>query len=245
MKWSSYDHDTYNSRVNPTTKVSPYFAVFGRHPPTFDVNLPPALSKISAPLDDAASALHRQMGIVHRFIADSLARAQIAMASRTDASSRHVTFKVGDSVLLHAGAADGLPLFNLHNTAHKLQPRWIGPFTIKARRSNGRTYILDLPAHMMIHPAIDVTKLRLFQRSDESLFPRRNLLAPLPTQRNGAMEYDVHSIIKHRFFGKGKRLEFLVQWKGYDKSNATWETRDAVKHARAITNAYMKKHNLS
>jgi hypothetical protein len=35
-------------------------------------------------------------------------------------------------------------------------------------------------------------------------------------------EFEVGSILKHRLT-RGKKLEFLIRWKGYDVSDDTWE----------------------
>ena len=42
--------------------------------------------------------------------------------------------------------------------------------------------------------------------------------------------FDVDSILKERFIGKGKKAatEYLVQWRGYKASRATWETKESI-----------------
>jgi len=162
----------------------------------------------------------------------------------SDRSAQHVSFQVGDLVLLHAAAHDGLPLFGIAGTAKKLQPRWLGPFRINKVGKGTRTYSLDLPASYKINPVVDASKLRLFISNDDNLFPRRDLLAPAPTNRDGFLEYDVQAIVAHRYHGRTKALQFLVHWQGFDRSEATWEPPTSLRHSRAIVNAYKRLHRL-
>jgi hypothetical protein len=184
------------------------------------------------------------MHTVHHFVLDSLARAQQAMATTADRSATPVQFRVGDSVLLHAAAHDGLPLFDIAGTAKKLQPRWLGPFLIHKVGRGHRTYTLDLPSHYKINSTVDAKQLRLFVSRDDTLFPQANLLAPSTSLRNGLVEHDVQDIISHRYFGKSRALQFLVQWAGFAKSASTWEPASGLKHSRALVQAYKRKHRL-
>ena len=45
----------------------------------------------------------------------------------------------------------------------------------------------------------------------------------------------------HRFFGKGRKLQYLVRWKGYSAADDTWETVDQV-FAPQLLEAYHRKH---
>ena len=48
----------------------------------------------------------------------------------------------------------------------------------------------------------------------------------------------------HCFFGKGRKLQYLIKWKGYPVTNNTWESREQVFAPRLIQ-GYHQKHPLS
>lgn len=49
---------------------------------------------------------------------------------------------------------------------------------------------------------------------------------------SGDVEFEVDRVIRHRRKrGRGRGLQYLVLWKGYDLSEATWEAEDAMEHA--------------
>ena len=44
--------------------------------------------------------------------------------------------------------------------------------------------------------------------------------------------YEVDYIIDHRV--RGGRYEYLIKWKGYDKSDASWETEEAFNDPQPV-----------
>ena len=51
------------------------------------------------------------------------------------------------------------------------------------------------------------------------------------------MEYEVERIHSHRTWGQRKTLQYLIKWKGYPKSDNTWENADQV-HAPTLIKLY-------
>jgi hypothetical protein len=52
-------------------------------------------------------------------------------------------------------------------------------------------------------------------------------------------EYEVEAILNKRV--RHRRSEYLVKWKGYDKSEATWQTRDDLANAQTILDEFETK----
>src|SRR6267154_3001849 len=59
----------------------------------------------------------------------------------------------------------------------------------------------------------------------------------------GNKEFEVETIINHRFFGRRKVLQYLIKWKGYPSSDNTWEPVDNV-HAPEIVKQYHQRRPL-
>ena len=64
-----------------------------------------------------------------------------------------------------------------------------------------------------------------------------NFTRPPPDLVDGEEEYKVERIVTHRHFGRSKRLQYLIKWKGYPESDNTWELADQV-HAPELIKHY-------
>ena len=67
-----------------------------------------------------------------------------------------------------------------------------------------------------------------------------NFSQPPPDLIGGEEEYEVKSIHSHRYFGRNKKLQFLIRWKGYTPSDDTWEPADSV-HAPDLIKEYKQR----
>ena len=66
---------------------------------------------------------------------------------------------------------------------------------------------------------------------------------PEPIEVDGALEYHVERIVRHRYHGQ--RRQYLVRWEGYDASEDTWLRADELEHARERLEAYQRGAGLS
>ena len=196
--------------------------------------LSPVVPAASAPRSDIR-ALDNHVARLRAsdvLIADALAAAQYDSATRHDASHATLHLQPGQLVLLAAAASRQLPTRAIPGTATKLEPRWLGPFPVE-RVIGPRTYRLALPPTLSIHPVVDVSKLTPFRPSDPALFPARILRPPpAPVTVDGHLEWRVDRVLAKR--GAGPSTRYLVQWKGYHHSDATWEPPSHLANARAV-----------
>ncbi len=89
----------------------------------------------------------------------------------------------------------------------------------------------------MAYPLLlHISKLKRYNRSDEFL---REVEPPPPVLVEGELEYEVESIVRHR--GTGARRRYLVIWKGYPLSEATWEPESNLLHAPEILADYLRR----
>ena len=100
----------------------------------------------------------------------------------------------------------------LHDQANKLQYIWSGPYRVAELLSKGRVRLTDLENNIL-HDEFDAVDLRPYRThvDAEALQPD---------------EYLVDELIKHRDT-RGTR-EFLVKWRGYPRSQATWEPKSSI-----------------
>ncbi len=89
-------------------------------------------------------------------------------------------------------------------------------------------YRLELPVAWRIHPVFHVSLLRAFDGSGVGRFPSSD-----PIILGDAGEFEVDRIVRHRERGRGRGRvsEFLVLWKGFDLSSATWEPEGNLTNA--------------
>jgi hypothetical protein len=115
--WLPVAEFAYNSAHHSSISATPFEANYGYRPPTpATLDLPPPTTS-----DDYATRLRD----LHLFVQQQSAAAKTLQAAYANQHRRHLTFKVGDSVLL---SAEKLTL--TAQPSSKLRDRWLGPFRV-------------------------------------------------------------------------------------------------------------------
>ncbi len=115
----------------------------------------------------------------------------------------------------------------------KLTPRHLGPFKI-TQEISPVAYHLELSPNWRIH---DVFHASLLMPYHEMHAYGPNFTQPPPDLINGEDKYEIEQIVTHQQFGRSKKLQYLIKWKGYPKSDNTWEPADQV-HAPQLIKHY-------
>jgi hypothetical protein len=115
----------------------------------------------------------------------------------------------------------------------KLAPRRHRPFQI-TKVMSPVAYQLELPIQWNIHPVFHASLLTPYIETNNH---GPNFSRPPPDITIGENEYEVETIRSHRYFGKQKKLQYLLKWKGYPKSDNTWEPANQV-HAPQLVKQY-------
>jgi hypothetical protein len=233
----------FNNSKNETTGFTPFYMMYGREARMpIDVALAPLTKAADNPT--AAEATARWRTALQQ-ASDNTARQQRRQKLYADRTRREVRFAVGDRVLL---STQHLKLIGERKRARKLTERYVGPYRVK-RVVNANAYELELPASLKIHPVINISHLKEY-RDGVLSFPDR----PVPLTRpepealddNGAPEWLVDRLLDHRTVKRGSRQtdQYLVEWKGYPISEATWEPIENLTNSMDLVSEFNQQRNV-
>jgi hypothetical protein len=211
-----------NNSKSETTGFTPFYLAYGQEARMpLDLALAPLTKAADNPT--AAEATARWRRALQQAQANTTAQ-QRRQKVYADRNRRDVHFSVGDRVLL---STEHLKLIGEKKRARKLTERFVGPYRVQ-RVVNANAYELELPASMKIHPVVNIGHLKEY-RDGTRAFPDRPtpLTRPEPAavDDNGAPAWEVQRVLEHRTTRRGRREvdQYLIEWKGYPISEATWE----------------------
>lgn len=133
-----------------------------------------------------------------------MTKAQEAHAAAANRHRKDINIAVGDEVWLSSKN------LSTDRPSKKLDYKKLGPFPVTFVR--GTAVTLDLPASMSVNPTFHTS---LLSRDPQDPLPDQHLAPPPPVNVQDHDEYEVDEILATRYFGKGKRLQYRVKWRGY------------------------------
>ena len=116
--------------------------------------------------------------------------------------------------------------------SQKLDVRRLGPYAI-VEAVGKSAFRLQLPPTMQIHPLFHVS---LLEPHVANTFSGRVIPPPLPEMVDSYEEFEVHQILDSRI--RRRRIQYLVDWVGYDASERTWEPLSCLGHATAAVASF-------
>ena len=216
--WLPLAQYTKNSWPSTTTKKAPFNLLVGYtpqvHQPTRSTNIP-TLEKHLTNIKEARETAQE----AQRKVQDSWIKLK----------PRYKPFAIGDRVWLE-GTNLNLPA----NVTPKLLPRRYGPFQVATIISNA-TFKIELPSHWKIHNVFHASLLTPY-RETEAHGP--NWIEPPPDIIEGEPEWEVEQVLQSRRFGRTKKKQYLVCWKGYSPSHDLWVDESDMNAADLITDFY-------
>ena len=147
--------------------------------------------------------------------------------SRLDAPS----YTIGDRVWL---STDNLCL---PRASQKLLERWLGPYSI-TKLVGTNAIELCLPRSMHIHPVINISCVKPYH--DHLLGQPVSVPGPSIVTEDHEEEYEVEYVVDSRY--KGRRLEYLVHWKGWSDTDRTWEPVSNLGNAAVAVHDFHTAH---
>jgi hypothetical protein len=206
-----------NSSIQATTKFSPYQLNYGEKP------IMPAQIQAGEERNECVAEL---MSNLHRDVEQArqnMEEARDRQAHYANKTRRDFVFKEGEEVLLSTKN-----LKRPKGLTAKLGNRFTGPFRIKQEVSPV-AYKLELPDKWRIHDVFHISLLRKFRKGDE----QGTDIEIIDLDEAEEQEYEVDKVIGKRY-GKSHQLEYLVLWKDYPESEATWEPYENLKDVAAL-----------
>jgi hypothetical protein len=141
-------------------------------------------------------------------------------------------YRVGDQVWL-----EGRHLRTNQPTA-KLAPKCHGPFKV-AQVMPPINYRLELPMQWSIH---DVFHTDLLTPYREMLTHGANYQRPPPDLVEGVEEYKVEKVLDSCRYGRGRKLQYLIAWKGYPDSDNQWVNWDDAEGAQEAIREFKRSN---
>jgi Integrase zinc binding domain/Chromo (CHRromatin Organisation MOdifier) domain len=213
-KWVPMATAVYNNSRNSTTGFAPNELLIGWEPPL-------AVEQHSESKNQTAEELLSSMRCNRLLAIHVLNKVAYKLGTPTS------IWEIGQLVWLEG---KNLPL--PYGTA-KLALRCHRPFKI-VKIVSPVAVQLKLPAQWSIHPVFH-TSLIIAYIETPSHGP--NFTRPPPDLIDGEVEYEVEQIHSHWTWGQCKTLQYLIKWKGYPKSDNTWENADQI-HSPILIKLY-------
>jgi hypothetical protein len=209
-----------NSAVSESTGHAPFEANYGWMP-----RLMQGMS-IDSPREGVKQFVENMKEILDKTF-DKLVAQRTRQAIKANQHRREgQDFKVGDFVLLSTKNLS-LP----KGRAHKLCPKYIGPYKVLEADRGRSTYKLDLPPDLKarrVHNVFHEKLLKPFVKNDDSKFPKRENRVSYDIGDDPEQEWVVHSIVDHRW---SPNLMFRVRW---ELGDSTWEPLEVVEELEAL-----------
>ena len=116
----------------------------------------------------------------------------------------------------------------------KLSPKRYGPFKVSQKISPVAVR-LDLPPSMKIHNVFHTDLLLPYKETEQYGTP----FTRPPPIIDSEEEYEIEYIRESRHFGRGRKLQYLVHWKGYPNSDDSWVDHKDLHAPDALTEFYL------
>jgi hypothetical protein len=215
----------HNAAVNETIRTAPLKLTYGYHSRT------PVGEVVEVVTPSVCHAFVERLQSSLSFARKCLIAAQQRQKAFADKNRVEKTLKVGDKVLLSTKYLH----LKYSKKFRKLLPKWIGPFEV-VQVVGPVLYKLKMNPGWRVHPVFHVSLLETYRESGRVHPP------PPPFEMEGALEYEVESILEHRFRGiKNPKAYYKVAWKGYGIEHNSWEPESNVVNAPEVVADYWER----
>ena len=223
-KYISMAEFSHNSRINSSTKATPFEANYG---------FLPSVTNRGISINSSAEATNyiTKLTEIHQALRTYLSLSQEKQKHFADKKrSQQPKYKIGDLVMLSTKN------LRMDRPSKKLSEQRIGPFPIIAQK-NETSFQLKLPTHFRIHDTFHVSLLTPYK---QNTFKDRIKSPPNPVKLQGYTEYEVDAIVDSRYYYR--KLQYLIDWRGYGPDDRTWEPLDSLTHCSELLYEFHQRH---
>jgi hypothetical protein len=229
-EWLASAEFAGNGQVSETTKVSPFFALYGFEPRFGFEPIQPDLR----PATRDANLFAEQMRKIMDFCRTEIIAAQARWEDYTNQSRKPARrYLPGQKVWLNARNIQTL------RPQKKLDWKNLGPFTVK-QMIGSHACELKLPATMRIHPVFNVNLLR---PAADNPAPGQRQPPPPPVEVEGMDQYEVEEVVDSFWDRRSKRnprLYYTVKWIGYP--DCTSEPAEYLENAAELVRNFHRRY---
>jgi transposase InsO family protein len=224
FKWLPLAEWWYNTSFHTATKMTPFMALYGYHPPSITSSLKEK-SKVQAVEDH----IENQQQVL-QILKDNLTMAQNRMKQQADQHRSERSFEVGDWVFLRLQPYKQMSLKQAKKD-NKLSPKYYGPYKV-LQKIGTMAYKLELPASSRVHPVFHVSCLK---KVIGDKIPVQTILPELDEE--GKMILEPEAITDTRIHQLRNRSisEYLIKWRKLPAEDSTWEDESFIqKHPELL-----------
>ena len=163
----------------------------------------------------------------------SIAMRKAQLGCIKDKEKKQHVYQKGDQVWL-----DGRNIKTYQPTA-KLAPKRHGPFSVQ-RVLSPIDYQLTLPEQWKIHDVFHVDLLTPYRETE---FHGASYARPPPDLIGEEEQYKVEQILDERNYGRWKKKQYLVKWKGYPDSDNQWLDAKDMENTQELIAEFHNSNN--
>jgi hypothetical protein len=152
FKWLSLAEWWYNTSFHTATKMTPFMALYGYHPPSINSSL-----KEKYKVQSVEDHIKNQQQVL-QIIKDNLTMAHNCMEQQLDQHRSERSFEVADCVFLILQPYKQMSLKQVKKD-NKLSPKYYGPYKV-LQKIGTMAYKLEFPASSRVHPVFHVSCLK-------------------------------------------------------------------------------------
>ena len=241
-KYLPFFEIAFNSTVNATTGLSPFFIVHGRHPrlPNDPLDCAPQDREVTRDKDGIKAVDTTQLAawVSQHLVRLAVTHDEVGKKLRVFALNRKRAFDLSHDVIAQFSPGDRVLLLK-GSVIDKIHPKdedpWMGPFTVQRRLPQDRYQLCDMKTKRM-HDVVHIDRLRLWPNK-------------LPVDDSTLLDtYAVERIVGHRVTKTADRdldrpygvptLQYRIRWRGWPPSSDSWRSMEYLYDIFPLVKAY-------